>query len=366
MTRVLVAPQEFKGTLTSREVSDGIAQVLREERTAWEIDLFPLADGGPGTLELLAAQWPDAERRRAIVDDPLGRPVEVEWLLHGSTAFIEMAQASGLWRMQALEPLDATTTGTGQLLRAAQEAGATRLVVGAGGSATSDGGAGALAALGARFLDSSGHPLPPTPRALVRCAAIARPTVSLQGEVWTDVRNPLLGPHGAAAIYGPQKGATAADVELIERALSTLASLAPGVEHLPGAGAAGGLAWGLCALAGFTVTPSFPPLASLTHLAHRVAHAQLIITGEGRLDEQTRFDKGPWALAGLAHEHAVPVVAVVGQNLLPTASWSGHFRDVLETGGRPTSPREALERLQATVRAWVKGTPLGPLVSELP
>jgi glycerate kinase len=367
MTQVLVAPQEFKGTLTAREVADCLAQVLKTERPGWKVDLLPLADGGPGTLELLASQLPTAIRHTARVEDPLGQPIDAWWLQHGETAFIEMALASGLSLRADRRPLDATTTGTGQLLRAALQQGATRLIVGMGGSATTDGGAGALHALGFRFFDDAGHALSPSPRELVRCVRLERPALEFptsspsfptpghfHGEVWTDVRNPLLGPHGAAAMYGPQKGASPADVAVLERALERLAALAPGLAEQPGSGAAGGLAFGLSAFAGLTLSPAFPSLASLIELDGRLARADLVLTGEGRLDEQTTFDKGPWALAGMAKSKGVPVHAFVGKDVLGATGWQGTFTSVTSCEGFPGAPRE---RLALAVRRWLEGTP---------
>jgi glycerate kinase len=312
-----------------------------------------LADGGPGTVALIATQLPPTARRTTVVDDPLGAQVEAAWLLHEGTAFIEMAQASGLSLRPDRRPLDATTIGTGQLLRAALDAGASTLIVGVGGSATTDGGAGALSALGFRFLDEHGAALRPTPRELVRCARVERPDLELHGEVWTDVRNPLLGPTGAAAMYGPQKGATPTEVIQLERALERLAALAPKAATDAGAGAAGGLAFGLRAFAGLALRPSFPSLASVLQLDARLARADLVLTGEGRLDEQTTFDKGPWALAHRARALSRPVHAIVGHDALGVDRWQGTFASV--TACEPTGP--AISRLEAAVRRWLEGTP---------
>ncbi len=334
--RVLIAPQEFKGTLTALEA----ARTLARRFEGHDVELFPLADGGPGTLDLVLSRVPGATQRVTDVLDPLGRVVRARWceLEHGEVALIEMAEAAGLWRVHASErdAVRASSFGVGQLIRAAFEAGCARVVVTAGGSATTDGGAGAASALGVEFRDEDGNQL--SLPELARCTAIdvrrrAHRLERVQLEVWTDVRNPLLGNTGAARVYGPQKGAAPDDVEQLEHVLATLARVHGGdAATKPGAGAAGGLAWGLEALCGAQLFPGFLKLAELTSLEASIQRADLVVTGEGCLDAQSTWEKGPWALAHLARKHGKRVVAVVGRNELDEATWRARFDDVTLLG----------------------------------
>ncbi|HYX91142.1 MAG TPA: glycerate kinase, partial [Myxococcaceae bacterium] len=307
--RVLIAPQEFKGTLTGREAAEAIARGICSARPDWELDVAPLADGGPGTMEALLAAC-GGERRSAQVEDPLGRPVDAAFAILADrerTAVVEMAQASGLWRLarHELDAERASTFGTGQLVRAALEAGCRSILVGAGGSATNDGGAGAVEALGARLLDDSGHPLPRGGAALTRLARLEigglHPALrEADLRVATDVRNPLLGPSGATYVFGPQKGADGHALELLEAALARFARVVAettgrDLTAQEGAGAAGGLAFGLVALAGARIAGGFEEVSRALDLPRRLAWADAAITGEGRLDDQTRFGKGPGA-----------------------------------------------------------------------
>lgn len=362
--RVLIAPQEFKGTLTASEAARALERGLHAARPGWRLARLPLADGGPGTVELVLARVPGAQRRTSRVTGPLGRPVEATWavLPPGDVAVLEMAQASGLSLLSPRErrPLDASTRGTGELIRAALDAGCRRVIVGAGGSATTDGGAGALAALGVRFLDEDFAPLRPTPRHLARCrfvdlaldARIARARL----EVWTDVKNPLLGPTGASLVYARQKGASGWDAAFLEQTLRRLTELVPGgdgPEHarVPGSGAAGGFAWGLLAVCGATLKPGFLSLAALVRLEQAIDDADVVVTGEGRLDAQTAWDKGPWGLAHLAKRRGRRVVAFVGDSELSPADWAGRFDEVVRVG---PPGRDPAARLEASARTWAE------------
>ncbi len=318
--RLLVSPSEFKGTLSAAEATRALAAGLQRSRPELKLTLLPLADGGPGTLEAWL-QAGGGRRVSARAADPLGRPVDAAFGLSddGQTALVEIAQASGLWRLQPGErnPLRAGTRGTGELILAALATGARRLVIGLGGSATVDGGAGALAALGFRLLDADGGPLPDGGGALERLAAIDRAgaaprlaEVALLAAV--DVAAPLLGPTGAARLFGPQKGASPADVEVLERGLQRLVALAPLPADTAGAGAAGGLGYGLAAFAGARLQPGFELLASLWRLDERLAAVDVVLTGEGRLDAQSALGKGPAALARRARAAGKRVVAFVG------------------------------------------------------
>jgi glycerate kinase len=366
MSHVLVAPQEFKGSLTSAQAALAMEAGLKRGRPDWTVERLPLADGGPGTLELVEARVPGARVHALQVEDPLGRPVEGRWLqLPGEVAVLELAQASGLLRVAAAErrPLESSTFGTGQLLLDALEKGCRRLIVGAGGSATNDGGVGAAAALGVRFLDAAGDPVPPTPRGLERLASIdasrRSPLVARAAlEVWTDVQNPFLGPTGATSVYGPQKGVLPGEVPWLEGVLTRLAALASsamGVDCAarPGAGAAGGFAWGLETFAQASIRPAFLPLVELCGLEPALEACDLVLTGEGRLDDQTRWGKGPWALAQLARRRGKRTVAFVGRSELDPSAWRDHFEAVVSLSTPfPVTSEVAAHGLASAVAAW--------------
>jgi glycerate kinase len=324
--RVLVAPQEFKGSLSAAEAARAMAEGLRRALPGVELDLVPMADGGPGTVDALVAAG-GGRRLTATVADPLGRPVEAAWgfLEEGPTAVIEMAAASGLvlLRSQERDARRTSTYGTGQLIAAALEAGCRRLVIGLGGSATNDGGAGMAQALGARLSDGEGHDLPPGGAALARLARID--VSGLDGRLRdcqamgaTDVTNLLCGPHGASAVYGPQKGALPADVEELDAALAHYAAvierdLGKRVAEVPGAGAAGGIGAGLIAFLDAELRPGAPLVAEVVGLEKRIAAADLVLTGEGRLDAQTAYGKTVATVARLAQGQGRPVLALAGR-----------------------------------------------------
>lgn len=319
--RWLVAPQEFKGTLTAAEAAEAMAKGIRECSPEVVLDVAPLADGGPGTVDAMLAGT-RGERRTQVVRGPLGAPVEAHWALldDGRIAVVEMAAASGLSLLapQARDARNASTYGTGELIRAALDTGCERLIVGLGGSATTDGGTGALSALGYRFLDARGQPLPPGGAALsglVQVDASGRHprlgAVEMLGA--TDVTSPLLGPDGAARLFGPQKGADAAAVEELEAALAHLASVVGDqAAGWPGTGAAGGFGFGLAVLAGARLVPGYEVVSRALGLERRVLLADVVLTGEGRFDRQTSLGKGPGGLARLAREHGTPVVLFAG------------------------------------------------------
>jgi glycerate 2-kinase len=363
--RVLIAPQEFKGTLSGRAAAEAIARGLGNARPDWELDLAPLADGGPGTMDALLAAC-GGERRAVVVEDPLGRPVSAAFgiLSDGDrTAIVEMAEASGLWRLtrEELDPHRSSTFGTGQLVRAALEEGCRRILVGAGGSATNDGGAGAVEALGARLLDASGQPVARGGAAL---AGLAR--VELDGlhpalreadlRVATDVRNPLLGPTGATYVFGPQKGADAPALEVLEAALARFAervaeSIGRDASAQEGTGAAGGLAFGLVAIAGARIAGGFDEVSRALELPRRLRSADVVITGEGRLDDQTPFGKGPGAVASEARRLGKRAVCFAGA----VSGGRELFDEVIQVspgGERPPTATAAAALLEASAREW--------------
>jgi len=361
--RVLIAPQEFKGTLTAVQAADAIAAGLAAAFPDWQLDRLPMADGGPGTVDALLAAL-GGERRAAAAHDPLMRPVEAAWgLLPDQRAVVECAAASGLWRLRPdeLDPLVATTYGTGELVIAALAAGCRELIVGLGGSATNDGGAGLAQALGFRLLDSEGHDLPPGGAALARLdridAAGAHPALrGVRCLGATDVTNPLCGANGASAVYGPQKGADEAAVETLDQALARFAAvvrrdLGVDVRDRPGAGAAGGLGAGLIAFLGAELRSGAQVVAEAAGLEERVRAADVVVTGEGRLDGQTAFGKAPLYVARLARAATRPVVCIAG-SLGPGHEGTQPLFDVVETlsdGRAPLpTPSQASEQLSAS------------------
>jgi glycerate kinase len=318
--RVLIACDKFKGSLTAVEACEAVARGLTEPVEIWTC---PIADGGEGFVAAMLA-GSGGRAVSMVCHDPLGRPVEAAYGIcksrEGVTAFIEMAAASGLARLGAGERdlRRSSSYGTGEMMRHAVEvSGATNLVVGIGGSATNDGGAGMAAALGVRFLDDSGTQLSPHPADLVRLAAIDESQrIALPETVAAcDVDNPLTGARGAAAVFGPQKGATPQDVLFLDEVLNRLAAVA-GAGDLAlaaGAGAAGGLGFGLQRFAGARLVPGFTVVAESSGILEKIAMADLVITGEGSLDSQTLGGKGPHGVALAARAAGVPVVAVAGR-----------------------------------------------------
>jgi glycerate kinase len=320
--RIVVAPDKFAGTLTADQAARAIEAGLLRARPDAEVVRVPVGDGGAGTLAaVLAAGF---ERVPVAATGPTGEPVAAAIAVRGDDAFVEMAEASGLARLPGgvFDPLRASTYGTGELVRAALDLGTRRLVLGIGGSATSDGGAGMASALGVRFLDAGGEPLPPGGAALLRLARIDAEGLDprlAQVEVTlaSDVDNPLVGPDGAAAVYGPQKGAGPDEVLLLDSALRRYARVLAGqlgldVAATPGAGAAGGLGAGAIAFLGASVRPGIELVLDLVGFGAALAGAGLVVTGEGKLDAQSLRGKAPLGVARAATAEGVPVVALAG------------------------------------------------------
>jgi glycerate kinase len=353
--RVVVAPQEFKGSLTAREAAAAIADGVRDALPDAVIDVVPMSDGGAGLVEaMLAARGGDLVT--SSVHDPLMRPIAAAWGLvaPGGTAAIEMAAASGLVLLSAAErdPLAATTFGTGELIRAALERGCPQIIVGVGGSATVDGGAGAMQALGARLLDAHGRELPPGGGPLERLDRIDASTraprlAATEMLVACDVTNQLCGPRGAAAIFGPQKGASPAAVATLDAALRHLAAvverdLGVDVVETAGGGAAGGLAAGLMAFAGATIAPGFDLVASAVGLEAKIVGADIVLTGEGRLDAQTAFGKTAAGVARMARVRGKPVAVVAGT--IEAGYEAPDLFDVMESAASTGVPLDAAMR----------------------
>ncbi|MEV0052697.1 glycerate kinase [Saccharopolyspora shandongensis] len=320
---VLIAPDKFKGSLTAPEVAEAVAAGLRRARPDAQVRLAPVADGGDGTVQAaLASGYTPIPVR---VAGPVGEPVDTEIAISGDTAVVELASASGLALLdpEELAPLAASSEGTGEAILMALDAGARTVVLGVGGSACTDGGAGMLTVLGARVLDAADNPLPPGGGPLVRVA-----TVDLSGLdprlaetefiLASDVDNPLLGERGAAHVYGPQKGADPEQVRLLDEALGnwSRAVLAAGgrdVAEQPGAGAAGGVGYGALAVLGARMRPGVDVILELIDFDRQLEGAGLVIIGEGAIDEQTLHGKGPAGVAARAREAGVPVVAIAGR-----------------------------------------------------
>ena len=320
--RVLVAPDKFKGSLSAAEVAGAVSQGLSQVPGVSSVDACPVADGGEGFAEAISARFDSIEG----ILDPLGRPVAARcgWMDDG-TAVIGMSEASGYHRLTAEErnPWEASTFGTGQLMAYAAFTAtprASRILVGLGGSATNDAGAGMAAALGWRFLTSDGEPLDPKPSNFLAIERIEPPEEDALPVVVAacDVRNPLLGPQGCSHVYARQKGADDRMIGYLETAVAHLAELVAeqlGIDHrlLPGAGAAGGLGYGLATFCNGKLEPGFALVAQGLRLEERIATSDLVITGEGRLDAQTLYGKAPSEVARLSKKYNKPVAAVCGQ-----------------------------------------------------
>ncbi|MEW2248186.1 glycerate kinase [Streptomyces sp. NPDC006975] len=327
--RVLVAADKFKGSLTAVEVAQRVTAGLRRVVPDLEVETLPVADGGDGTVA--AAVAAGFERREVRVTGPLGEPVTAAFALREGTAVVEMAEASGLQLLPAgvFAPLTATTFGSGEVLKAALDAGARTIVFGVGGSATTDGGAGMLAALGAVFLDADGAPVGPGGGALADLASADLSGVDprfaeVDFVLASDVDNPLTGPKGCAAVYGPQKGASEEDVRTLDAALAHYAevlekAIGPKAAELaasPGAGGAGGIGYGALLL-GASFRPGIELMLEVLGFAPALQRATLVITGEGSLDEQTLHGKAPAGVAAAARAADKEVVAVCGRLALP-------------------------------------------------
>lgn len=323
--KIVVAPQAFKGSLTAPEATEAIARGVRQVFGRAELVLLPVADGGEGTVRALVR----ARGGRLVtsrVRGPLGEPVNALWGLigDGAEAVIEMAEASGLTliRRDERNPLRTSTVGTGELIREALNAGARNILIGVGGSATNDGGMGMAEALGVRFLDASGDPLPPSGSTLDQIDRIDTtgmdPRIqNVEVVAAVDVTNPLCGPEGASAVYGPQKGATGEMVRRLDEGLAHYAAvirrdLGVEVAELPGAGAAGGLAAGLVAFLGAQLRPGVEVIFRAIDIEARLRGAAFVITGEGRMDRQDIYGKAPLAVAKHARNLGIPTIAIVG------------------------------------------------------
>lgn len=366
--KLVIAPDSFKESLSALDVAEAIADGFRAIFPDADIVTLPVADGGEGTVEAMVA----ATGGRIVtlpVTGPLGRPVEAFYGItgDGTTAVVEMAAASGLMLVppEKRDPRVTTTFGVGEILKAALDAGARRFIVGIGGSATNDGGAGMLQALGARLLDADGRDLPPGGAALARLARIdlAGLDARLRDariDVACDVDNPLVGPKGASAVFGPQKGATPAIVAELDAALTTYAAviardLGAAVADRPGAGAAGGLGAGFAGVLGATLKPGVDIVLDAVGLDAIVRDADLVVTGEGRMDFQTVHGKTPIGVARVAKRHGKPVIALAGGLGRGVEAVHDHGIDaVFSVLNRISTLEEALAEGAANLRATAR------------
>jgi glycerate kinase len=316
--RIVIAPDSFKGSLGAAAAADALAAGWLVARPGDELTRVPLADGGEGTLDVLAAAVAGARWRSARVTGPGGQPADCPWLeLPGGTAVLELARASGLPLLSVPDPLGAHTAGLGEVIGHALDAGAAQIVITLGGSASTDGGTGALAALGARFLDNAGRMLPRGGGALRDLASadlsgLRRPP---PGGVrcLADVAAPLLGRAGAAAVFGPQKGADPGQITRLDQGLARLAALLGGDPAAAGAGAAGGTGYGFAAAWGALIEPGAPELCRIAGLDRVLRSADLVITGEGRYDATSLGGKVAGAVFAAAAAAGVPAALVAGQ-----------------------------------------------------
>ena len=322
--RILIAPDSFKGSNSSLSVAEAIEEGIYRVFPDAEVEKIPIGDGGEGTVEAMVAAS-EGEIVTVAATGPLGNKVEAHYgLLDPGTAVIEMAAASGL----VLVPVDkkdvkaATTYGTGELILHALDQGVEEIILAIGGSATNDGGTGMAAALGYKFLDKEGKVLPPGGGALGSLAKIDTENVDPRVAKTTfrvacDVNNPLTGPHGASAVYGPQKGAAPEDVKLLDAALGNLASVVESqmgvkADLEPGAGAAGGLGYGLMVFCGATLETGIDLVLDAVNFEERLEGIDLVITGEGKLDGQTAYGKVPVGVSRRAKKQGIPVLAIAG------------------------------------------------------
>ncbi|HVU58912.1 MAG TPA: glycerate kinase [Puia sp.] len=314
--KVLIAPDKFKGSLTSFEACNAIATGVRAIDPAAEIFEFPMADGGDGFAAVMK-HYRHTKTITCPTEDPLGRPLATTFELKDDTAIIEMASASGLVLLQEKQrdPLQTSTYGTGRMIRAAIDAGAKKIILGLGGSATNDAGIGILAALGFQFIDQADHPIQPIGGNLIQIHHIIPPATlpDIKFTIACDVQNVLYGEQGAAYIYAPQKGATPEAVIQLDKGLRHFAGLLKkDVAGIPGAGAAGGIATGLMGFFDVRLAKGVELVIDSSDIKDKLSHADLVITGEGKIDRQTEYGKVVSEIAGMAAQHQIPAIAFCG------------------------------------------------------
>ncbi|WP_431217885.1 glycerate kinase [Puia sp. P3] len=357
-----MAPNAFKHGLSAEDAAAAIGQGLTASGLRHTSEAFPIGDGGDGTIALIADRL-GAVRVKATVRDPLHRDIDTWFgLTDDATTLIEMANASGLRLLDTaeLDPLIALSTGTGDLIRAALDLEARRIIVGMGGSATVDGGVGILQSLGARFLDKHGDPLTGLPAALTALDSIDTSQLdprlaNCELVVLCDVDNPLLGPSGAAAVYGPQKGATPGSVQQLDSCLEQLANVVAkttgrDMKTVTYGGTAGGAAAGLYGLLNATLAGGIDYFLDITGFDRSLETADFVITGEGSIDDQTLQGKGPMGVAVRAKKRGIPVIGLAGKiPLTPGPELKKYFDILLPIGNEPSGLADALENTAANL-----------------
>ena len=364
--RIVCAPDSFKESMTAPEAAAAMARGVRQAAPEAECLLMPMADGGEGTTDALVATL-GGVRREVSARDALGRPIRAAYgLAPDGLAVMEVASAIGIGLIAPSERdvMRSDSRGVADLILDAVDAGANRVLVGLGGSATTDGGAGLLAGLGAKLLDADGEEIAPTPDGLTRLARVdlsglERRLAGLRIDLASDVSNPLLGPLGSAAVFGPQKGATPAQVPVLDATLARLADALvaaglPEVRDVPGAGAAGGLGMAFLSL-GARLRPGVDVVAEATGLDQAIAGSDLVLTGEGSLDAQTAAGKTPAGVLAVARRHGVPVIAFAGRLGEGSADlgFAACVRIVEESVELATALREGAVNLERAVAAAV-------------
>ncbi len=353
--RILISPDKFKGTLTARQAAEAIARGFRRELPRADLRLLPIADGGEGTVEALAGSGALALGHTLPTVDAYGRSRQADVAMLGDVAVCESASAIGLMLVEPAlrDPWKASSRGLGLLIQALVERGAKKVLVGLGGSATNDGGLGLAAAMGWTFLDENETVVDPRPENFSIIHTLIPPPAGMAAEIigLCDVRNPLLGREGASWVYGPQKGLT--DPARMDEELTRMADLAAqqlGADYRdqPGAGAAGGLGYGLLTFLGARLAPGFDTIADLLGISQAIGESDLVITGEGRIDRQTLYGKGPAALARWARDQHKPVVAFCGQ-LDAGADKDGLFDEIISMTDRDTPADVAITRAAETL-----------------
>ncbi len=353
---ILIAPNAFKHAIDAATAAEAIRHGLQASRLSFTSECFPIGDGGNGTCQLIVDRL-QGQPVEVPVLDPLGRPLTAVFgIVDGrKMAVIEMANASGLHLLEPteLDPLHAQSYGTGQLIRAALDHGAEEIIIGMGGSATVDGGSGMLRALGARFIDGAGEEIIDLPAGLE-----ALRTIDLSGlderlrrvriTVLCDVGNPLLGQNGAAYVFGPQKGASTAQVKQLDHWLARYASVIQGIMGVdistrPAGGVAGGASAGMAGVLGATLVNGIDYFLDLTRFDAALSKSHLVITGEGSIDSQTLQGKGPYGVASRAKRIGIPVIGLAGNiPVAVSAELSAYFDTLLAIGNRPSSLEDAL------------------------
>ena len=357
MQHILIAPNAFKHSLDAPSAAEAIAQGFLQSRLDCRVTLFPVGDGGDGTCRLIHEKL-GGELIEMMVSDPLGRAMQASYSLidHGQTAVIEMADASGirLLKPNELAPLYTSSRGTGEMIRHALDRKVKQIVLGMGGSATVDGGCGMLHTLGLRFLDEKGEELEPIPQELqhmhhIDLSKMDRRLQDCTITVLCDVENLLLGQEGAARVFGPQKGASAADVEILEAFLQRFSDLAwqatgKNMSSITSGGAAGGAAAGMYAFTNTQLVNGITYFLKLTGFEEVLQTADWLVTGEGRLDEQTLGGKGPFGVAYLAKQYGIPVIGIAGRvDLEPSTQMLELFDVLLPISHQAMSIEEAIE-----------------------